>query len=378
MAKLTGKKALVKVSGSPLTLTNEATTDAGDHINYQITNAAKRVMDPTAAVTVKENGVATSAPYTLNRLNGTVTFQDTTPIFVSQTVADASWANSSGITRTAAGFSCTDGVQLDLVGDNNAASPESTARAIPFTGNGAKDIRFRIAKSSAYASHQVIVYDPTAIAARFQANIDFTGATPVVTAVTGTVVSVTARGDGSFDVYGQTTSSLIAANPNEWLIYPAYFTAADVASFYIGLLKAYDSTSGPRGAGVAVTVSGSYLPTTTALHCTEWDMTLTGQNVDVTDFDSVGGFVERLAVGKDASGSVKNWRDTVDRSWENALIAGTPIVIALYTLATGNPDFLVWALLSKQQVQAALRNAQTQALDFEGAADADNRVVSAA
>lgn len=207
MAKLTGKKALVKVSGAALTLTNEATTDAGAHLVYQITNAAKRVLDPTAAITVKEDGVTTVAAYTLNRLNGTVTF----------TVA--------------------------------------------------------------------------------------------------------------------------------------------------------------RGGAVAVTVTGFYLPQSTAISATEWSLSLSGMNGDVSEFGDV--WVQRLAISKDATGTVKSWRDTVDRTWENALVAGTPIMLALYTLSSGPPDFLVWVTLNKQQVQAALKSAQSQSIDWEGAADADNRVISA-
>ncbi len=207
MAKQTGKKALVKVSGAALTLTGEATTDSGAHLVYQITNAAHRVLDPTATQTVLENGVPTAAAYTLNRLNGTVTF---------------------------------------------------------------------------------------AIA---------------------------------------------------------------------------------RGGGVAVTITGFYLPLSTAISGTEWTLTLDGTNADVSEFGDI--WVERLPLTKDASGSVKSWRDTVDRTWENALIAGAPIVLALYTNSTGSPDFLVWVMLNKQQVQAALKSAQSQSIDWEGAADADNRVVSA-
>ena len=207
MAKLTGKKALVKVSGAALTLTNEATTDAGAHLVYQITAAAKRVLDPTAVVTVKEDAVPSVAAYTLNRLNGTVTF---------------------------------------------------------------------------------------AVA---------------------------------------------------------------------------------RGAVVVVTVSGSYLPQSTAISCTDWNLTLSGIAADVSEYGDV--FMQRLAISKDAIGSVKSWRDTVDRTWENALLAGAPVLIALYTLSTGIPDFLVWATLNKQQVQSALKSAQSQSIDWEGAADADNRVISA-
>jgi hypothetical protein len=209
MGKLTGKKAQVKVSGAAVTLTAEPTTDAGAHLVYQITNVAHRVLDPTAAITVYEDGVTSVAAHSVNRLNGTATF----------TVA--------------------------------------------------------------------------------------------------------------------------------------------------------------RGPAVVVTVSGMYLPLTAAIHCTEWSLNLSATNADVSDFDSAG-WVERMAVSKDASGSVKSWRDTVDRTWENALIAGAPVVISLYTNSATNPDFLVWATLNKQQVQAALKSAQTQSIDFEGAADADNRVLSAA
>jgi hypothetical protein len=77
MPGIAGKKALVKVGGIPVTLTNEATTDAGDHKNYQITTAARRVLDRATAVVVKNGGVAVNPlvdPFTVNRLSGTVTF----------------------------------------------------------------------------------------------------------------------------------------------------------------------------------------------------------------------------------------------------------------------------------------------------------------
>lgn len=68
-----GKKALVKVSGDPLVLTDEATTSTDDQ-NYQITNADKRILPLNATITVEEDGVTTAESYTLNRLSGTVTF----------------------------------------------------------------------------------------------------------------------------------------------------------------------------------------------------------------------------------------------------------------------------------------------------------------
>jgi hypothetical protein len=73
-----GRRGLVKVPGAAVALAAEATTNAGDDQTYQITNAAKRVLDPTATITVNIGGVAMPAggadPWTLNRLTGTVTF----------------------------------------------------------------------------------------------------------------------------------------------------------------------------------------------------------------------------------------------------------------------------------------------------------------
>lgn len=74
MPAVAGRRAQVKKPSTAVTLTDEATTHAGDGKNYQITDATKRVLSPTAAITVKVGGVATGESYTLNRLTGTVTF----------------------------------------------------------------------------------------------------------------------------------------------------------------------------------------------------------------------------------------------------------------------------------------------------------------
>lgn len=80
MAATAGKFIRLKMSGAAVAFTNEATTDAGDHKSYQITNPAKRVFDPAIAVVVQrstDGGVSWGAAvgaYTLNRLSGTVTF----------------------------------------------------------------------------------------------------------------------------------------------------------------------------------------------------------------------------------------------------------------------------------------------------------------
>ena len=56
-----GSLTTVKIGGASTAMTAEATTDDGSHKEYQITNAAKRALDPGVAVTVKKNTVAVSA-----------------------------------------------------------------------------------------------------------------------------------------------------------------------------------------------------------------------------------------------------------------------------------------------------------------------------
>jgi hypothetical protein len=70
-----GKSASVRIPGAATAFTAEATTKLVANTVYQITNASRRVLDRTAAITVKKDGVAQAATlYTLNRLTGTVTF----------------------------------------------------------------------------------------------------------------------------------------------------------------------------------------------------------------------------------------------------------------------------------------------------------------
>lgn len=73
MAARAGFQVRLKASGAGVSMTAEATTAAGN-IVYTITNTAKRVLDPTAAITVKNGGTPTVEAYTLNRLKGTITF----------------------------------------------------------------------------------------------------------------------------------------------------------------------------------------------------------------------------------------------------------------------------------------------------------------
>lgn len=73
MSGLAGRRALVKVTGSPVAFTSEAVTDI-DHQTYQITNTAKRVWDRATTLVVNVGGTPTAEVYTFNRLNGKVRF----------------------------------------------------------------------------------------------------------------------------------------------------------------------------------------------------------------------------------------------------------------------------------------------------------------
>ena len=73
-----GNQCVIKISGVATSMTAEATTATGN-ISYQISNAVKQVLDRDTAPTVLDGGVATTEDYSVNYLNGTVTFTTATP-----------------------------------------------------------------------------------------------------------------------------------------------------------------------------------------------------------------------------------------------------------------------------------------------------------
>jgi hypothetical protein len=74
---IAGRKAQVRVAGAAVAITNEPTTDQGGGV-FQITNAAKRVLDRTATLTARyttDNVTFTATtPSFVNRLTGQFTF----------------------------------------------------------------------------------------------------------------------------------------------------------------------------------------------------------------------------------------------------------------------------------------------------------------
>ena len=162
------------------------------------------------------------------------------PIIDWSTVGDGSWTDVGTPTRAAAATHV-EGIPLDRIGDDDGAATEETWREISFTGDGLKGITFLIKKGDSYASHRVYLQDVDAPATRLDVNIDFTGATPVVTATgaTGVIESVTAFGSGFRVVCS--SLAVVAANENRLYVSPASGAAADTAEIYIGDIQAWDA-----------------------------------------------------------------------------------------------------------------------------------------
>lgn len=80
MTALPGYKASVYITTTPsVAFTNEATSDAGDHKNYTITNAVKRYWDNSQALTIQTSPDGTTwttvtTGFTVNYCGGIITF----------------------------------------------------------------------------------------------------------------------------------------------------------------------------------------------------------------------------------------------------------------------------------------------------------------
>lgn len=74
-----GHGTTIKASGAANAVVNEATTSLGGSV-YQVTNTARRIWDPSAAITIKDGGVAVGAEFwSFDYLFGKVTFSGYAP-----------------------------------------------------------------------------------------------------------------------------------------------------------------------------------------------------------------------------------------------------------------------------------------------------------
>jgi hypothetical protein len=102
---LRGYLASVKAMSSGTSMTDEATTTS-NNISYQITATNKRILDLNTPVLVEDGGVATIESFTVDYINGIITFEsvDTRTITISGkyvTPVTIATANSFGFSGAA-------------------------------------------------------------------------------------------------------------------------------------------------------------------------------------------------------------------------------------------------------------------------------------
>lgn len=84
---IAGYEAVLRKTGTPTSMTGEATTQIGSTKSYQITAAARRVIDYTAAVTVLDGATNVTAQVeSIDYLNGIVTFRSSYTVLGAVTV----------------------------------------------------------------------------------------------------------------------------------------------------------------------------------------------------------------------------------------------------------------------------------------------------
>ena len=194
-----------------------------------------------------------SAPALLTSSDGGKTYgfgTEVVPATITYTaVGDGAWTANNTPARTAQALIAADGTALDYLVSTIIGGGTNTfySRAVVFTGNGQKTIRFRIARSSAYGLHGVALYDTTNLAYAMYANIDYSGTTPVVTAssfggrAAGTILSVTDMNDGTFEVVAR-SNGILASHTNTLFVYVGLATSPAVVGFYIGNVRLSDGS----------------------------------------------------------------------------------------------------------------------------------------
>lgn len=119
----------------------------------------------------------------------------------------------------------------------------------------------------------------------------------------------------------------------------------------------FDSDQG----SAVITVSGKYIPVSTAAECKEYKLTINSDTIDVTKFQD--DWIGKIQGLKSAEGSLSRWL-TTDTYFQDALIAGLPVVIELYSQSTNTPDRL-FAILSKDEMAAVVAGANEESVSFE-------------
>lgn len=154
------------------------------------------------------------------------------------------WSAVGTPTRSGAAFTASDGVPMDLIGDDTAAALEGYTRVVTFTGAAAKVIAVRV-KQGTSTSSVVRVRDTSAPADRLLATITWSGGVPSAAFSTGSLVSSTLVATGVYRMVFL-TSAVTPANTNQVEVYPATSAALAIANtgdLYVSTVEAYDATT---------------------------------------------------------------------------------------------------------------------------------------
>lgn len=121
-----------------------------------------------------------------------------------------------------------------------------------------------------------------------------------------------------------------------------------------------------------VRISGDYLPMSVAAEAKGYSYSLKANNADNTVFGAV--WVSRAQILKDISGKLEAFY--LNSYFVDALAAGVPVVIELWTNSALSSDIKIWGLIASEEISAAVDGLVEEGVDFEGAPDIDGRSVS--
>ncbi len=175
---------------------------------------------------------------------GTVRARGYAGAFITPENDFSGFASVGTPTRSAAAFTDSVGVPMDLIGDDSAVALEGFTKVYTFSGNAAKVVGIRI-KQGTSTSVALRIRDTSAGADRLLAVVTWSGGVPSVAMTTGTLLASTLVATGVYRLTF-TTTAVTAANTNQWEVYPAANAALAVGGtgdVYAADVEAFDSTT---------------------------------------------------------------------------------------------------------------------------------------
>jgi len=128
-----------------------------------------------------------------------------------------------------------------------------------------------------------------------------------------------------------------------------------------------------------LTITGKYLPMAPLLYCHDFSLSIKPKITDVTPFNQ--NFQSIMTDMNDVTGTLSNFYDptesaalTIAPYFNTQFIANATIAIELYVNA--NLSLLAWAVISGEDLKAALDGVIDQTISWEGDADNEGRILS--